>query len=66
MSENFKNGLISAAMFAGIAILFGYFVYEEIRWGYVIGLSIGGFISWCFIIPWMNKRRVKKEQEADK
>ncbi|MYL70588.1 hypothetical protein GLW00_06995 [Halobacillus litoralis] len=55
MSKRTKDGMISAIVFAVVAILFGYFIYGEIIWSTVIGLMIGGFISWYFIIPKINK-----------
>ncbi|WP_345240633.1 hypothetical protein [Pontibacillus salipaludis] len=55
MSKRTKDGIISALVFAVVAILFGYFIYGEIKWSAVIGLMIGGFISWYFIIPKVNK-----------
>ncbi|WP_377890256.1 hypothetical protein [Alkalihalobacillus sp. R86527] len=61
MNERMKNGIISAITFAGIALLIGYFIYGEIKWQYVIGLSIGGFLSWYFIIPKLSKQRARKK-----
>ncbi|MGR9049645.1 hypothetical protein ACQ4XT_13550 [Halobacillus faecis] len=60
MNDQMKNGLLSAIAFAIMAILFGYFFYGEIDWQNVIGLSIGGFISWYFIIPKISKRKMRK------
>ncbi|WP_394218854.1 hypothetical protein [Halobacillus trueperi] len=57
MSKRTKDGMISALVFAFVAILSVYFIYGEVKWSTVIGLWIGGFISWCFIIPKINKLR---------
>ncbi|MBF0705994.1 MULTISPECIES: hypothetical protein [Bacillales] len=56
MNKRIKEGIISALVFAVVAILFGYFIYGEIKWTVVIGLMIGGFISWYFIIPKISKQ----------
>ncbi|MCE7792183.1 hypothetical protein K8O68_07060 [Salipaludibacillus sp. CUR1] len=63
MSERLRDGLISAATFAITAILVGYFLFGEIRWQNVIGLSIGGFISWYYIVPRIHKRREEKNRK---
>ena len=65
MSQRLKNGLISALMFAITAVLFGFFAYGEVRWQAVIGLSLGGFIAWFFLIPRMNKKRAEKEKLSE-
>lgn len=56
MNKRTIDGLIAAIVFAIFAILFGYFIYGEIEWPIVIGLTIGGFISWYFIFPIIEKR----------
>ncbi|MBN8234053.1 hypothetical protein JF544_02295 [Halobacillus kuroshimensis] len=55
MSKRTRNGIIAALVFAIISILFGYFIYGEIEWSIVIGLIIGGFVSWYFIFPKIEK-----------
>ncbi|AKG04465.1 hypothetical protein AAV35_006470 [Salimicrobium jeotgali] len=62
MSARLKNGLLSAMVFAVISMSFSYFVEGEIRWNNVIGLAIGGFVSWYFIIPRINKKRADKKK----
>ncbi|MCA1023673.1 hypothetical protein [Halobacillus litoralis] len=57
MSKRTKDGIISALVFAFVAILSVYFIYGEIKWPTIIGLIIGGLISWYFIIPKINKLR---------
>ena len=64
MSQRLKNGLISVLMLI-TAVLFGFFVYGEVKWQTVIGLSLGGFIAWFFIIPRMNKKRAEKEKRSE-
>jgi len=56
MDKRIKEGIISAIVFAAVAILFGYFINGEIKWSVVVGLMIGGFISWFFIIPKISKQ----------
>ncbi|MCA1020576.1 hypothetical protein [Halobacillus litoralis] len=56
MKKGTKDGLLAAFVFAIFSILFGYFIYGEIEWPIVIGLTIGGFISWYFIFPIIEKR----------
>ncbi|ELK44137.1 hypothetical protein [Halobacillus sp. BAB-2008] len=55
MNKRTKDGIIAALVFAIVAILFGYFIYGRIEWSTVIGLTIGGFISWYFIFPNIEK-----------
>ena len=57
MAQRLKNALTAAAVFAVTSVLFGYFIYGEVRWQTVIGLTLGGFLSWYFIIPRMNKNK---------
>ena len=61
------NGLISATLFVvlGIPILLiikGNFNYEK-DIPAVIGLAIGGFIAWAFVIPAIRKIRSGKEKD---
>ncbi|WP_270182337.1 MULTISPECIES: hypothetical protein [unclassified Alkalihalobacillus] len=44
MSKRTKDRIISALAYAVTAILFGYFIYGEIKWPIVLGLTIGGFV----------------------
>ncbi len=43
MSKRTKDRIISALGYAVVAILFGYFIFGEIKWPLVLGLTIGGF-----------------------
>ncbi|MFQ3543842.1 hypothetical protein Q7A53_07130 [Halobacillus rhizosphaerae] len=43
MNKRTKDRLISALTYAVPAILFGYFIFGEIEWALVLGLTIGGF-----------------------
>ncbi|TVP81648.1 MAG: hypothetical protein EA344_12790 [Alkalicoccus sp.] len=60
MNERLKNGLLAAALFAGMSALFHYLMDGEVPWPPVTGSAIGGFIAWYFFIPRMNKNRKDK------
>lgn len=44
MSKRIKDRIISALAYAVTSILFLYFIYGEIKWSIVLGLTISGFI----------------------
>ncbi|WP_077622649.1 hypothetical protein [Sediminibacillus massiliensis] len=62
MSKRLKNSIISSLTFGVTAILFGSLIYGEIKWQTVIGLSLGGFLSWYFLIPKMNREKIEKKR----
>ncbi|MYL39057.1 hypothetical protein [Halobacillus litoralis] len=41
MNKRIEDGIISAFACAVAAILFEYLIYGEIRWGLVLGLTLG-------------------------
>ena len=44
MNKRTKDRITSALAYAVTSILFGYFIYGEVKWSLVLGLTIGGFI----------------------
>jgi hypothetical protein len=59
MGQRIKSGLLAASLFGLISFLFGFFVFEEIKWSNVIGTAGGGFIAWYFFIPRLNNKEYK-------
>ncbi|WP_169516202.1 MULTISPECIES: hypothetical protein [Halobacillus] len=43
MNKRIKDRIISALAYAVAAILFGYFIFGEMNWSLVLGLTLGGF-----------------------
>lgn len=43
MNKRIKDRIISALVYAVAAFLFGYFIFDEINWSLVLGLTLGGF-----------------------
>ena len=66
MNKRVKNTIIGTIMYGVIAYIVTYILDGEPVWNLVIGMAIGGFLSYGFIIPYMEKKRLEKNEKATK
>lgn len=53
-------------MYGVIAYIVTYILNGEPVWNSVIGMAIGGFLAYGFILPYMEKKQLKKDRDAVK
>ncbi|MBU9674010.1 hypothetical protein KQ939_13810 [Planococcus sp. CP5-4] len=63
MNKRVKNTLIGTLMYGVIAYIVTYILDGQPVWNLVIGMALAGFLSYGFILPYMEKKRVEKNNK---
>lgn len=66
MNKRVKNTIIGTIMYGVIAYIVTYILDGQPVWNLVFGMAIAGFLSYGFILPYMEKKRLEKNSEAKK
>lgn len=66
MNKRVKNTIIGTIMYGVIAYIVTYILDGQPVWNLVIGMALAGFLSYGFILPYMEKKRLEKNREAKK
>ncbi|MDE4084557.1 hypothetical protein PO902_05785 [Planococcus maritimus] len=66
MNKRVKNTIIGTIMYGVIAYIVTYILDGQPVWNLVMGMALAGFLSYGFIIPYMEKKRLEKNEKATK
>lgn len=66
MNKRVKNTIIGTIMYGVIAYIVTYILDGQPVWNLVFGMAIAGFLSYGFILPYMENKRLEKNKKAAK